>query len=337
MDVDLGVGRHIDIDDRFQLGDVQPARRHVGRHQHRTTAVGELDQHLVAFPLFQFAMQRQGMETLGAQHLQQVAALLPGIAEGQAADRAEVVEQAGDGRQPILVRHFVETLANLVALVALQQLHLARLVEELAGQFFNAFRVGGGKQQGLALVRALLRHEHHVVEETHVEHPVGLVEHQGIERIQIQAAALQVIQDAARRAHHDVGAMLQAGHLRSHGGAADQGEHLDVVLGARQATDLLGHLIGQLAGRTQHHRLHHEAARIQIRQQGQREGRRLAATSLRLGDQVVPRQGERQAGRLDRRHAVVTKAAQIYKHGGRQRQLLEGEINGNVSHSWIDW
>jgi hypothetical protein len=70
---------------------------------------------------------------------------------------------------------------------------------------------------------------------------------------------------------------------------------LDVVLGARQPADLLRHLVGQLARRAQHQRLHGKAARVQLGQQGQGEGRRLAAAGLGLGDEVVAGQGQ---GRL---------------------------------------
>ncbi len=234
-----------------------------------------------------------------------------------------MAQQRGHRLQAILVGHFVEPLANLVALVLLQQFDGARLVQELPPQLLDAFGIGGGKQQGLALERTLPRDEHHVVVKAHVQHAVGFVEHQRVERIQIQAAALQVIHDAARRADHDVRAVFQAGHLRAHRAAAHQRQHLDVVLGARQAADLLRHLIGQLARRAQHQRLHVKMAQVQIRQQRQREGRGLAATGLGLRDQVMTFQRDRQAGRLDRRHVEVAQLAQIRQHGGRQRQLIE--------------
>jgi hypothetical protein len=100
MDMDLGVRRDIDVDHRLQLVDVEAARGDVGGDQHRAAAVGELHQHLVAFALLHLAVQGQGDEAFGAQHLvQQVAALLARIAEGQGADRAIVVQQQADRSQ----------------------------------------------------------------------------------------------------------------------------------------------------------------------------------------------------------------------------------------------
>jgi hypothetical protein len=70
MDMDFGIGRDVDVDHGFELVDVEAARGDVGGDQHRATAVGELDQHLVALALLHLAVQRHGDEALGAQYLQ---------------------------------------------------------------------------------------------------------------------------------------------------------------------------------------------------------------------------------------------------------------------------
>jgi hypothetical protein len=74
-------------------GDVQPARGDVGGHQHAAAAVGKAHQHLVAVALVQVAVQFQRHEALRRSTCHQVAALLLGVAEGQRADGAEVVQQ----------------------------------------------------------------------------------------------------------------------------------------------------------------------------------------------------------------------------------------------------
>ena len=91
---------------------------------------------------------------------------------------------------------------------------LLRALHELRAELGDAFGVGGREQQRLALLRALPRDLGDVVEEAHVEHAVGFVEHQRVERVELEAAALEVVHDAARRADHDVRAVLQAGELR---------------------------------------------------------------------------------------------------------------------------
>jgi hypothetical protein len=203
---------------------------------------------------------------------------------------------------------------------------MRRLAQEGRGQLADAFRVGGAEQQGLALLRALLRDGGDVVEEAHVQHAVGFVQHQRVQRGQVEAAALQVVEQTAGCADHDVRAMLQAGQLRAHGAAAAQREHLHVVFGGGQTAHFLRHLVGQFARGAQHQRLHGQAAHVQVGQQRQRKGRRLAAAGARLGDEVLARQRRRQGRSLDGRHGGVAQALQVLQHVGGQRQA--GEIGG---------
>ncbi|MNY30145.1 hypothetical protein D3C86_1642340 [compost metagenome] len=162
-----------------------------------------------------------------------------------------------------------------------------------------------------------------VVEETHVEHAVRFVQHQRVDATQVQAAALDVIENAPRGAHNDMRAMDKAVDLWPHGRTAAQRQHLDVLFRARQAADFLRHLVGQFARGAEHQRLHVEAACVEPMQQCQAEGSGLAAAGLGLRDQVLASQRQRQAGGLDRRHGVVAELRQRGEHCRRQRQIGE--------------
>ena len=63
-----------------------------------------------------------------------------------------------------------------------------------------------GEQHRLARFRSEQRDALDVVDEAHVEHPVGFVEHEHLERRQVDAAALEMIDEAAGRRDDDVGA-----------------------------------------------------------------------------------------------------------------------------------
>ena len=66
-----------------------------------------------------------------------------------------------------------------------------------------------------------------VVDETHAEHLVGLVEHQRGQALQVERAAMQVIDHAARGADDHVGAAAQAAELGPVGLAAVDGQHVE--------------------------------------------------------------------------------------------------------------
>jgi hypothetical protein len=176
----------------------------------------------------------------------------------------------------------------------------------------------------------LLRHGDDVVEEAHVEHPVGFVQHQRVECVELQAFPFQVVHHTPRRADDDVRAMLQRRELAAQGHAAAQGHDLDVVVGASEAADFGGDLVGQLPRGAQHQRLHREAACVQVGQQGQGKSGGLAAAGLGLGDDVFAQQGRRQARRLDRRHRQVAQAFQVGQGGGVEGEGRKGRCGGGA-------
>ena len=54
-----------------------------------------------------------------------------------------------------------------------------------------------------------MHHFGNVVEKAQVQHAVGFVQHQGMHTVQTERLALQMIKDAAWRAHYDICTMLQ--------------------------------------------------------------------------------------------------------------------------------
>ena len=287
VNVDFRVGRHVDVDDGRQAGDVEAARGDIGRHQHRAALVGKAHQHLVALALLEFPIQREGAEALLLQRHHEPAALGFGIAESQCAGRTEMIEQQADRVAALAVVHLVPALLDLAARVLGRDLHRDRVAHELRCELGDAIGIGGRKEQGLAHCRALPGYGDDVVEETHVQHAVGFVEHQRVERVELQAGAFEVVHHAARCADHDMRAMLQGGELAAQRHTATQSHHLDIVVRPRQPSNFGRDLVGQLACRAQHQCLDRKTARVEVGKQRERKRSSLAAAGLGLGDQVL--------------------------------------------------
>ena len=151
-------------------------------------------------------------------------------------------------------------------------------------------RIGGRhrrrEQRDLPLRRRLLEDPLDVVDEAHAQHLVGLVEHEVRQRRELQRAALEVIDDAARRADDDVHAAPQAVQLRRVALAAVDRQHVKAGQVRRVALERLGDLDRQLARRHQHQRLRRALLHIDARQDRQRERGGLAGAGLRLADDV---------------------------------------------------
>ena len=60
-----------------------------------------------------------------------------------------------------------------------------------------------------------------VLDEAHVEHAVGFVEHEELDLVEAERIALHEIEQAARRRDEDIDAVEQGADLRTHRHAAD--------------------------------------------------------------------------------------------------------------------
>ena len=88
------------------------------------------------------------------------------------------------------------------------------------------------------------------MDEAHVEHPIGFIEHEDLDLAQVDGALADVVEQAARRRDHDLGAAPQAAHLAVEANAAVDGGRADGALGA-VGSDALLDLQRELAGRGQ--------------------------------------------------------------------------------------
>ena len=143
------------------------------------------------------------------QPVHQVFALLFGVAKGQRADRAKVHQQLAHGVKAVGAGHFIKALLNLALCLGRFNFDVQRVLEKRARQLLDAFGVSGRKQQGLAVFGRLLDDLADVLKKAHVQHAVGFVQHQGVQALQRQVAAFQVVHDAPGRADHDVGTVFQ--------------------------------------------------------------------------------------------------------------------------------
>jgi hypothetical protein len=157
------------------------------------------------------------------------------------------------------------------------------------------------------LAGQLLADELDVGDEAHVEHAVGLVDHQQVAAGEQDLAALEQVHQPARGGDQHVDALVERLDLVAHLHAADQQRHLEVVVGA-VLLEVLGHLHRQLARRLEDQRARHARAAAAVAEDvdhRQHEARGLAGAGLRDRDQVLHHLDLRDRLRLDRRRLAV--------------------------------
>ena len=130
-----------------------------------------------------------------------------------------------------------------------------RIVQQATGQLANIAGKGRGKQQVLPLGRQQGQHSLDIVDEAHVQHAVGFVQHQDFHLVQFDGVLLVQVEQTARCRHQHIHATAQVLHLRID---ADATEHHGGTQRQVFAINLntFINLCGQLAGRCQYQGAH---------------------------------------------------------------------------------
>ena len=157
----------------------------------------------------------------------------------------------------------------------------------------------------------------HVRVKTDGQHAVGLVKDQHTQVLEVQRAAQQVVQHAARRAHNDLSPLAQGVHLFFVAHAAVHGHGPDAGIRENHG-GLAFHLHGQLTRGSEHQGLRGLEFRIQAGQHGQQIAAGLAAARARLDHDVPPFQQIGQSQGLHRHQALPARAGTSRAHGFRQ-------------------
>jgi hypothetical protein len=189
------------------------------------------------------------------------------------------------------------------------------------------------------------------VDEPHVEHAVGFVEHEDFDAIERNGTVLHQVEQPSRGRDQDVDAGRQRTDLGIDGHAADGERHLRTQIAAvgPKTFDDLG---GKLARRAQDQ----DAAAACIRpsrrcgeaiEDRQREGRGFAGSRLRDADDVARRQHLRNGLGLDRRWGGVLLVGERagdglgeseFKKGGqygifhRASRAANGRVSREIGH-----
>ena len=302
------------VDDVRDVVDVDAAGGDVRGDEHIDLAGAERAQRLLACALAEIAVHRADSEAA----LGEVVAYSLCLALGAREDHGELapvgLQDAGEQLDlvhrvdaPHVLLDRVDS-GVLVAHVGSAKVH--RLRHVAAGEIDDLPRHGGGEEHGLAL-----RGDHRddaldIGQEAHVEHLVGLIEHEHLDMREVEVATVGEVDDAARGADDDVDAVLQGLDLRLVRAAAVDGQDAD-ALDATGALDVGGDLESELAGRADDQGLGLAlgiggqlgvlglVGRDHPLQQRDAEAERLAGACLGLSDEVGALQGQRDALLLD--------------------------------------
>ena len=344
VDVDVGRRRDVVVHDVADLLDVEATGGDVGGDEDVEGAVAEAGHDPVALFLREAAVERRRVAAAAAERHGEVVHLAAGAREHQRRDAVLDVEDPAQRGELVRAADDVGDLAHARGVArggARLDADRDRVPQVTPGEPGDRARDRGREQRRLVDLGQRAEDLLEVVGEAHVEHLVGLVEHDGLDLVEPDRPALEVIDGAPRRRDDDVDPAREPVELRRDRLAAVDGHDARPDL-ASVLVGRLGHLHRELARRRQDERLGPapavavarrspaldgtpgRAVRVEARREAleQRQGERrgLAGPGRRLGEQVVAREQRRDRGGLDRRRLLVPEPGQ-----GLQESPIEAE------------
>ena len=212
--------------------DVDAARSHIGGDQDVSLLAAEQLHDAVALSLFHAAVQRLCTVPMGVEGIGDLVDFEPRPAEYDRGLRILEVEDAPERGVFVLAGDEVGRLPHARHLAGraffARDCHALRVVQVPSRHGQDPRRHGGGEQGGLPRFRGAVENGVQILGEAHVEHLVGLVEHQDLERGQIQGLPPEMIQRTARRGDDDGRPPSQGPDLLFHRRPAVQRHHRQV-------------------------------------------------------------------------------------------------------------
>ncbi len=326
--VDLRAPGEVEVDHVSDVVDVDASGRDVRGHDHAQAAVSEPTQDPLTQGLAQVAVQRVHGEPPPREFFGHLGAALPGAGEDERRAARLRLKDAHQGLELVALGHAQEPLLDVVdhrAAAAALDLDRLGIVERLRGDALDLRGHGGREHGDLPVLRRGCEQPLDVLEEPLPEHLVGLVHDHHLDLREVEAARVEQIEQAPRRAHDHGDARLERLELGPVGGAAVDRRHPDAVPAA-QLTQGLRHLDGQLTRGCEDQGAQPRSCPPQAVEQGEPERGRLARPGARPRDQVAAAQQRGDRGRLDRSRGLEPEALEGGEERGVEAQRVEGGL-----------
>ena len=266
--------------------DVEPSRGDVGRHQHAHPALLEARERADPRALALVAVHRDRRHMCALELLHELVGTVLRACEYEhllpATAMDELCEQS---RLAVSIDAVNEVIDVFRGAVSPRHLDEARTIQQPIGERLDGVGERSAEKQVLPPPWQQGHQALDVVDETHVEHAVRLVQHEYLDLPEVDGLARDVVEQPSGCRHHDVATGAQGIELRAHADAAEnrRAANRDVrPVGAKA----LPHLKCKLARRNQDQPANGAEARERRRrchqalQQRQREARGLSGAGL---------------------------------------------------------
>ena len=276
------------VDHMREVVHVEAAGGHVGGDEQRCHAVAEFLHHHVALLLGEVAVQGVGIVAVGDELVGYLLCVAAGAAEYYGVDIGRVVGDTLKGQIFVLgVDHVVDVAYVGGALVAGAYHYLLGVMHVSFGDTCRFGRHCGREHKHLAVFGHVCQNVVDGVDESHVEHLVGLVEHHGMHIVEFYHAAVSQVYEAAWGGYDYLHAPAQGFYLALDARTAVYGEYGYIGDVFCKVGEIAGYLEAKLAGGCEYEGLRHEARVVDTLYERKAEGGCLAGACLGECHEVV--------------------------------------------------
>ena len=206
--------RQVEVHDVRQGVNINSARCDIGGHQHLQLVVLEAFQGAGPRVLALVAVDRVRLDSVALKLLRQTIRAVLGLGEHQHLLPVAALDEVREQRALAVPVHRMHDLRyEFDRAVARGDFDGYRVAHEGAGQLANLLGKCRGEQQILAGGREQCQDATDVGNKSHVEHAVGLVEHEDLHLAQVDGALLNMIEQTPGCGDDNVGAAPQLGNL----------------------------------------------------------------------------------------------------------------------------
>ena len=205
MHVSLGSLGQVVVDHAGDVGHVQTASRDIGGNQHRRTRRRELFQRLLSCPLRLVAVNGHRVNPCLPQIANHAVDTSFGATKNKIAFAAGRLQESNQhGR----LFRFVDESDRLLDFVRSRRfgrgLKCLWVIQPLRRQSTDFWWHGGREHQRLTIVRHMLDDPFQIMNEPHVQHLVGFVQHQHFDVVQFDVSLIHQVQKATGSRDHDI-------------------------------------------------------------------------------------------------------------------------------------
>ena len=322
----LGMHRHVEIENVAEALDVDAPRGNVAAHHQACFALLELVQRLGARRLGHVAMQTDSIEAVLGERLEQDLDIALAVAEDQRVGDVLAAQQLAQCLALHLGLDDGEALDHGAGCGCRRcDADLLRVHQERVGQLADLRRHGGGEEQGLAQLRQQADDALDVRDEAHVEHAIGFVDHQDLDVVHQDLAALEQVDQAAGRGDQHVDAAIQLLLLIGEAFTADQQRIAQIGILA-VFLETVCHLRRQFPSRLQDEGARHAGlgpAPAQDLDHGKGEAGGLSGAGLGASQNVSAHENHRNCLGLDGGGLLIAEIGNRLQDSGAEPQFFE--------------